>query len=113
MKITDIAKKVWNSEVFETIVDTTFGMAECLGETLIEMFDHVVSPPEEVNYYKETYDYWNSLIPADREYYFEHNETLQKYGEPYYYNDKEQCAKSIAKIAKMERRSFDNKYDRY
>ena len=50
MKITDIAKKVWNSEVFETIVDTTFGMAECLGETLIEMFDHVVSPPEEVNY---------------------------------------------------------------
>ena len=113
MKITDMAKKVWNSEVFEAIVDTTFEIAECLGETLIEMFDHVVSPPEEVNYYKETYDYWNSLIPADREYYFKHNEVLQQYGDRYYYDDKEQCAKAIARIAQMERRSFTNKYDRF
>mgnify|MGYP003291112231 CR=1 FL=1 len=113
MSIKSVAKKVWNSKVFETAVDVTFGTLECLGEVLIDMFDNVVSPPEETNYYKETYDYWSSLSPVDREYYFSHNETLQDYGDRYYYNDKEQCAKSIARIAQMERRSFTNKYDRY
>lgn len=113
MKIVDITKKVWNSKTFEAILDTSFEVVECLGETLIELFDNIVTPPEEVNYYEETYNYWISLCPVDREYYFEHNETLQSYGDRYYYHDKEQCAKSIAKIAHMERRCFTNKYDRY
>ena len=67
----------------------------------------------DLDYYTKTYEYWKSLSPVDREYYFENNSTLQKYGELYYYNDREQCAKSIAKIAEKERRSFDDKYDRY
>lgn len=113
MKITDMANKIWNSEIFEAIVDTTFVIAECLSETLIKTFNHAVSPPKEINYYKETYDYWNSLIPVDREYYFKHNEVLQKYGDRYYYDDKEQCARAIAKIAQMECRSFIDKYDKY
>ena len=101
------------SKTFETIVDVSFEVAEKVGEALIETFDNMISPPEETDYYKETYDYWNSLIPVDREYYFSHNETLQEYGDKYYYNDKEQCAKSIANIARMERRCFTDKYDRY
>ncbi len=113
MKISDMAKKVWNSSVFENIIDISYGIAECIGEVLIETFDNIVSCPEETNYYKETYDYWSSLTPVDREYYFSHNETLQSYGDRYYYDDKEQCAKAIARIAQMERRSFTNKYDRY
>lgn len=113
MNIKSIAKKVWNSKTFEAVVDTTFDVAECVGEALIELFDNITAPPEETDYYKETYDYWTSLTPVDREYYFTHNEVLQNYGERYYYNDKEQCAKSIAKIAEKERRSFDDKYDRY
>lgn len=113
MKISDIAKKVWNSTVFENIVDISYGVAECIGEALIETFNNIASPSEETNHYKETYDYWSSLTPVDREYYFSHNEVLQKYGDRYYYNDKEQCAKAIARIAQIERRSFTNKYDRY
>lgn len=123
MSIKSIAKKVWNSEAFETVVDVTFGVMECLGEALVETFSNnshnstcsscMNYDSSDSDYYIKTYEYWNSLSPVDREYYFEHNETLQKYGELYYYNDKEQCAKSIAKIAKIERRSFDDKYDRY
>lgn len=113
MKISDVAKKIWNSKTFESIVDISYEVAEKVGEALIETFDNMISPPEETDYYKETYDYWNSLIPVDREYYFSHNKILQEYGDKYYYNDKEQCAKSIANIARMERRLFTDKYDRY
>lgn len=113
MSIKSVAKKIWNSKTFEAVVDTTFEVVECVGEALIDLFDNITSPPEEVDYYKETYEYWSSLAPVDREYYFTHNEILQNYGDRYYYNDREQCAKSVARIAFMERRTFTDKYDRY
>ena len=123
MNIKSIAKKVWNSEALETITDITFGVMECLGEALVETFSNnshnntcsscMNYNSSDSDYYTKTYEYWKSLSPVDREYYFENNSTLQKYGELYYYNDREQCAKSIAKIAEKERRSFDDKYDRY
>ena len=123
MNIKSIAKKVWNSEAFETVADITFGVMECLGEALVETFSNnshnstcsscMNYNSSDSDYYTNTYEYWKSLSPVDREYYFENNSTLQKYGELYYYNDREQCAKSIAKIAEKERRSFDDKYDRY
>ena len=123
MNIKSIAKKVWNSEALETITDITFGVMECLGEALVETFSNnshnntcsscINYDSSDLDYYTKTYEYWKSLSPVDREYYFENNSTLQKYGELYYYNDREQCAKSIAKIAEKERRSFDDKYDRY
>ena len=100
MSIKSIAKKVWNSEAFETVVDVTFGVMECLGEALVETFSNnshnstcsscMNYDSSDSDYYIKTYEYWNSLSSVDREYYFEHNETLQKYGELYYYNDKEQ-----------------------
>jgi hypothetical protein len=123
MSIKSVAKKVWNSKAFETIVGTTFDAMAFIGECIIDTFNQgsiqthcgscgsYLAPDKSDE--EKTYEYWNSLSPVDREYYFEHNETLQKYGELYFYNDKEQCAKSIARIAKMERRSFTNKYDRY
>ena len=40
MSIKSIAKKVWNSEAFETVVDVTFGVMECLGEALVETFSN-------------------------------------------------------------------------
>ena len=113
MKITNIAKKIWNSKTFEAVVDTTFEVAEAFNEAIIETFNNIASSPEKIDYFTETYEYWSSLCPVDREYYFSHNEVLQRYGELYYYNDKEQCAKSIATIAEKERRVFVNKYDRY
>lgn len=123
MNIKSVAKTIWNSKTFETITEVTYDSMVFLGECIIDAFSKNSSEnhcnfcgtylaPEKDDETK-TYEYWSSLNPVDREFYFKHNEILQKYGEQYYYNDREQCAKSIAKIAKMERRSFTNKYDRY
>lgn len=112
MSIKSIAKKVWNSNVFETIVDVTFGTLGCLTEAVTEVLT-VDCSHNTRDYYQETYDYWKNLEPVDREFYFRHNQVLQQWGDNYYYQDREQCAKHIAWIAEKERRPFTNKYEEY
>ena len=62
---------------------------------------------------KITYDYWMNLSWQDQQDYFKRNLVLQKYGENYRYDDRWQMAKSMANIARLEHRAFNNKYDRY
>ncbi len=112
MSMKSIAKKVWNSEIFETVVDVTYGTVECLTDAIVSVFSHNTSDKDR-DYYQETYEYWKRLEPCDREFYFNHNEVLQQWGDNYFYNDREQCAKHIAWIAEREGRPFTNKYDRY
>lgn len=112
MNIKSMAKKAWNSKTFETIVDVSTEIAKCISDSLLEVFNDKTEPIER-DYYQETYEYWKKLLPCEREYYFSHNEVLQKWGDNYYYDDKEQCAKHIAWIASRENRAFTNKYDRY
>jgi hypothetical protein len=119
----NIFKTIWNSKAMDTFADVTCGIGECLLEVASELFNGS-SNNDNTNYYcgfssndtsneDETYEYWRNLSACEQREYFERNYKLQEYGDMYFYENTEQCAKSIADIARKENRSFTDKYDRY
>ena len=114
-----IYRKIMDSKVMdivEILGDICIEIAKATTEVLIETFNHPCENKyscEKLDIEQATYDYWINLSFVDQQYYFEHNETLQFYGENYRYDDKYQMAKSAAYIAKCTGRAFTDKYDKY
>ena len=90
-------------------------IAKFATDVLLGIFNNEYSDNDELSYdYEEiTYDYWIHLSWQDQQDYFKNNLVLQQYGENYRYDDRHQMAKSVANIARLEHRVFNNKYDRY
>ena len=119
MKIKEIAKKIWNSEIFEFAVDTYCGILSCFCEVLLELFT-----PKEINHSESiiyndesnntTYNYWMSLSYQEQYDYFHNNEYLRQYAtNDYYSSDRHLTAIHVQHIANNLNKEFIDKYDRY
>lgn len=106
-----------------SILKELVGFLKFTGEILYEVFDHPCGSPqpqfgkgysyEESDIEKRTYEYWMKLDSGGQKYYFDNNATLQKYGELYRFDDREQMAKSAAYIAKCTGYAFDDINNNY
>lgn len=120
-----IINKIWNSKTFEAISEVNYEILKGVGsvvkgvaEVSLEVLTGIANNAAEVKENKrtveeETYEYWKGLSYREQQDYFELNYKLQEYGENYRYDNNEQMAKSVAEIARRERRSFCDKYDRF
>jgi hypothetical protein len=90
-------------------------IAECISELLFDIFSNNSNTTSSttLSVEEETYNYWINLSSCEQEYYFNNNYKLQEYGDKYFYTDRKQLAKSVADIARRERRAFNNKYDKF
>lgn len=118
--------KIWYSKTFELISEVNYNVLKVIveiggviGGAIIESFSdsnaeiHKSTNDKYKEYKNETYDYWKNLSSIEREGYFKNNQILQRYGDNYFYDNSEQCAKSISEIAYKENRKFVDKYDKY
>ena len=106
-----------------SILKELVGFLKFTGEILYEVFNHPCGSPqpqfgkgysyEESDVERKTYEYWIKLDSEGQRYYFDSNSTLQKYGELYRYDDREQMARSVAYIAKCTGYAFDDINDKY
>lgn len=76
-------------------------------------YDNTQEPTTDTELGQATYEYFYNLTPVEREEYFNTNEYLKQYGDKYFYHDRELMAKSMAEIARRERREFTNRYNRF
>ena len=110
-------------DIVEIIGDCTVDFIKYSAEILYEVFNHPCGSPQpqfgngyshkESDVEKETYEYWMKLDSGGQKYYFDSNSTLQKYGETYRYDDREQMAKSAAYIAKCTGQAFNDINNKY
>lgn len=120
-----IINKIWNSKTFEAISEVNYEVLKGVGyvvkgvaEVGLEVLSAVANNTVEVaenrrSVEEETYEYWKGLSYREQQDYFELNYKLQEYGENYRYDNNEQQARSVANIARIENRSFTDKYDRF
>ena len=114
MKIKDILNKAWNSQVFDNIVDISYGVLECFGEVLGELFKHEKSISNDDSSNNKTYNYWMSLDYKEQFDYFTNNEYLKNYiTNDYYSCDRHLTAMHVQHIADVLNRDFVDKYNRY
>lgn len=110
-------------DILEVIGDVCVEFIKTTAEVLVDTFNHPCGSPqpqfgngysyEESDIEKRTYEYWMKLDSEGQRYYFDSNSTLQKYGELYRYDDREQMARSAAYIAKCTGYAFDDIDDKY
>ncbi len=121
-----IYRRVMDSKamnIIEMIGDVCVDFAKITAEVLHDTFNHPCGSPqpqfgngysyEESDVERRTYEYWINLDNECQKYYFDSNSTLQKYGELYRYDDREQMARSVAYIAKCTGYAFDDMDDKY
>ena len=121
-----IYRRVMDSKamnIIEMIGDVCVDFAKITAEVLHDTFNHPCGSPqpqfgngysyEESDVERRTYEYWINLDNECQKYYFDSNLTLQKYGELYRYDDREQMARSVAYIAKCTGYAFDDMDDKY
>jgi hypothetical protein len=113
MKIKDALNKIWNSQAFDDIADISYGVLECLGEVLSELFNHEKSISND-NSSNKTYNYWINLDYKEQFDYFSNNEYLKDYmANDYYSCDRHLTAMHVQHIADVLNRDFVDKYNRY